>query len=570
MVMGALVALTVFVASRVGPILTPDSLHYAGAAQALAAHGALRVPEAEWHASDSTEVLQQFPPGYPTTLAVLLRLGASRSLAIRLVDAAAACALMMLMLWLGDMATNAWSVRIAIPAFVIALRAIPSAWMSAWSEPLFLVAVLATLLLMVTAARRSWTYGLAAAAGNAVRYAGVSLLLAAVLWAAWAAWNCPDDPLHAAGAGDVGGNAATRLRMRLGRVMRAVVAASAPGIAFNGWWLLRARLHEVETPVATVAWMGNLPQARDEAVRTITEQLVPLVLPGRGVIACVALVVVGASLASAWRRAGARALAHAQPRVGLRTTAVNARQEYAIVVHATLLIAACYIAMLTYARLFVGGSIPLDDRLLAPIFLLLGLTTLIGAQQWLVRQSTSIRRAGQLGAGLWLLLAARQSMTGLRNVLADRDDYGSEYWMDTPVADWVRGQGRAYTLYSDDPVGTYFVSGRPSRGLPPTFDADSSAIFRALLQTTHGAILDYPQSLDDSPDAGLFARALGMCLVVSSEDGNVWTPATDPGRPCTTSLPQTTPVAPSPSTPTLPMPVRTFPPPAAPPPASSR
>jgi hypothetical protein len=538
-------------------MLTPDSLHYVGAAHALAAHGTLRVPEAEWFADDSTEVLQQFPPGYSSTLALLLRAGASQQLAIRLVDAAAAGALVMLMLWLGDLATGSWTVRLAIPALVVALRAIPSAWLSAWSEPLFLVAVIATLALMVTAPRRSWTYGLTAAMGNAVRYAGVSLLLAAVLWAAWTAWLTDrDTPRPSTRTPD---STEQTVRARLRRVMHAVLWAMAPGVVFNGWWLLRARLHQVTTPVATVAWMGNLPQARDEAMRTFTEQLVPIAIPLRGLLAIVTLTAICALLVFALRRARAT------------TTPSNPKPANTMpstVLHASLLISACYLAMLTYARLFVGGSIPLDDRLLAPLFLVLGLATLVSLQQWLMAQSSVVRRVARGAAALWLVLAVRQSVMAVRSVLADRDDYGSEYWTDTPVADWMRREGRAYTLYSDDPVGTYFVSGRPSRSLPQMQGADTITVFGALLRSTHGAIIDYPQSFDESADAGVIARALGMCLVVASEDGNVWTPSNDPGRPCTTSVP-TSPAATSPSTPTLPSPGRTSPPPATPPRASS-
>jgi len=586
-VSGALVALTVVLASRDGPMLTPDSMHYVGAAHALAGQGTLRVPSAEWHDADSTEVLQQFPPGYPSMLALLLRVGASQETAIRAVDAAAASALVMLMLWLGDIATNAWSVRVAVPALVIGLRAIPAAWMSAWSEPLFLVAVAATLAMMVMFARRSWTYGLMAALGNAVRYAGVSLLLAALVWAGWSAWRECDHTVHRATSGST--TSPATMRARLLRVVRALLLAGAPGVVFNGWWLLRARLHQVETPVATVAWMGNLAEARDEAVRTITEQLVPIAVPGRGLLACVMLAIVGAMIGYAIRRSFVRH-DHVAASATMRSTTVThgsmptAKTEAGSaaansttstsVLHASLLIGVCYLAMLMYARLFVGGSIPLDDRLLAPLLLVLGLATLVALQQWLSTQAPPMRRTGYVLAGCWLVLAVRQSVLGERSVLADRDDYGSEYWTDTPVADWLRGPGRAYTLFSDDPVGTYFVTGRPSRTVPPMLVADTTVIFGALLQNTHGAIIDYPQSFDNEADAGLIARALGMCLVVASEEGNVWTPANDRRRPCGSVLkpqaPPTTPAVPSPSTPTLPTPAHTSPPLVTPPRASSR
>ena len=548
---GVLVAITIWFVSRSGPLLTPDSMSYVGAAHALAEQRQLRVPVGTWDAADSTMVLKQFPPGYPALLAAALHAGVTSASVVRALNAAAAFALVALGVWLCSAATNdSWPVRLAAPVMILAVRAMPTALASAWSEPLFLVAVVTTLLLMVRYPAKSWTYGTTAALGNAVRYAGVSLLLSAVTWAMWEVYT--RQASLETDASRVGAAHVVR-RQRIAQAIGAAVIAVTPGALFNGWWLWRARHFGVQTPVATTAWTGNLPAAVGEGIRTVSAQLVPLSTAltawVRVDVACVLLVGVAALIVQALRRTR-RASASAVP-------AHNCAPRTIL---AALTIAVSYAGMLVYARLFVGGSIPFDDRLLAPLVLMGGIATLIALHIW-SRQATRAARRGTAAAfACWIAAAAWQSFADVRSLLDDRDDYGSDYWTDTPAAVWLRTNGRTHALFSNDPVATYFITGRPSRMVPNTFRSTTASDFLERLRASGGVLIEYSMPLEDMVDARELARQTGLCIVVTSEVGTVWRVPTGPMELCTTGADSVrSPEVPSPSAPTLPAPGRKSP-----------
>lgn len=549
---GVLVAIMIWFVSRSGPLLTPDSMSYVGAAHALAEQGQLRVPVGTWDAADSTMVLKQFPPGYPALLAVALHAGVTSATVVRALNAAAAFALVALTVWLCGAATNdSWPVRLAAPLMIVAVRAMPTALASAWSEPLFLVAVVITLLLMVRYPAQSWTYGTSAALGNAVRYAGVSLLLSAVTWAMWEAYTRQAASLEA-NASRVGAAHAVR-RQRIAQAIRAAAIAVTPGALFNAWWLWRARHFGVQTPVATVAWMGNLLAASGEGIRTVSAQLVPLSTRltawVRVDVACVLLVGVAALIANALRRTR-----------HVSASAVPVQNRATRTIAAALTIAVSYAAMLVYARLFVGGNIPLDDRLLAPLVLMGGIATLIALYTWSRQATRVVRRVTAVAFACWIAAAAWQSFADARSLLDDRDDYGSDYWTDTPAAVWLRTNGRTHALFSNDPVATYFITGRPSRMVPNTFRATTASDFLERLRATDGVLIEYSMPLEDMVDARELARQTGLCIVVTSEVGTVWRAPTGPMKLCVTGAGSVrSPEVPSPSAPTLPAPGRKSP-----------
>lgn len=584
LVCAAVITLAMWFVTRSGALLTPDSLSYVGAAHALRDHGALRVPVAKWNDADSTTVLQQFPPGYPVVLAVALRAGATPDTVVRVVSAVSSFALVAILVWLCSAATDDWwPARVAAPLLILAVRAIPTAWASAWSEPLSLVALALTLQLMVMHPRKSWAYGITAAAGNAVRYAGVSLLLAATLWAAWRAYRAPN----------VAPGSVNTTRQRVARTLRAALFAAAPGVMFNAWWLWRAQHYGVKTPVATVAWMGSLSSALDEGVQTIAAQMVPLVTGVPSwvrvdvavvLLAFVVLVLLG-SLSRFRREARLRVMMHLHTRsdayVGAPYIAPSDAHErsYATAC-ACFTIAGSYAAMLVYSRLFVGASIPLDDRLLAPLVLTMGIATLVALHYSLFGESSTSTPLGAslvqvtrqvtpstrgrarlyIAAACWLGAACWQSYADVASLLEDRDDYGSEYWTGTEAAEWMRTSGKTHALYSNDPVATYFITGRPSRTVPDRFSRSTATDFLMRLRASNGVLIEYPKPLEDMVDARELARQVGMCIVVSSEVGNVWRLPTSAMERCADGVDTVrSSVVPSPSSPILPAPVRRSP-----------
>lgn len=157
-------AWTAWLTRAPGPGLSPDGMSYIGAARAIAAGHAPRVPFADWNDEDSTSRLKDYPPGFPALIAVF-RGGRQ----VEIVSAAA--------LGFGAVMVSgpvAALMFIATPAFI-------SDYSIVLSEPPFL-AILVTVLGLLVFDAPAWLVGIACAAGVMVRYVGLFLAGAAALW----------------------------------------------------------------------------------------------------------------------------------------------------------------------------------------------------------------------------------------------------------------------------------------------------------------------------------------------------------------------------------------------------
>lgn len=498
LVLGLSSALAVFWATAGGPIVLPDSMSYLGAAQSLAEHGELQIPMADWNDDDSTTVLQQFPPAYPTAVAVAILAGAPGPVAPRLVNALAVLVTVASLTWIvarscGDVAGA------LVPVLLVSVRGVPAAHLTALSEPLFFAALAATITLMAAAPSRPAAYGATAALGNMVRYAGVSLIVAAVVWAfVWAA-----APRRAA--------AGRSRRTRLGHGARAALLGALPGTVGNAAWLLRARHGEFDTPATTLAWTGHLGATLAEAGRMLAEHLAPVPLPWPARVVVAWLVAAGAIGLLVWGARASRGVEHAMAR---RVGGVSG------------LVAGCYAAVLVYSRLFVGESIPFDDRMLAPFFVSATLVLAVAASlawrsapHW---AGANVRRVAAVLAALWLTASVAQSLQAATRTMVQRSDYRSARSQRTPAAVWLRGEGRHYPLFSNNPPVIYFVTGRPSRTLPETSDPDSIRAFGETLRRSGGVLVEYPAPFFPMAHPGRLAAALGLCAVVRASSGTVW------------------------------------------------
>ncbi|MBV9879161.1 MAG: hypothetical protein JO180_01640 [Gemmatirosa sp.] len=484
---GLLAAVVVWLVTADGPVLTPDGFSYLGAARSLVARGALRVPAAEWRDADSTAVLRQFPPAYPIALAAAMYV-APPLLAARLVGAGAAlvtvAGLTDLVAGVAGLAAGA----MVLP-LLLALRGVALAHVAALSEPPFLAALVATLACMVRMPRRAWTYGVAAAVADLVRYAGVSLVGAAAVWGAWHGWHAGDDR-----------------RGRLRRAVGGALAGGAPGVVGHLLWIGRVQRAGLQPVGAAPRWTGHAAATFAEGARTIGAHVAPVAVaePWRAVLACLVAAGVVAVVVRGWR--ATRDVASPAPRT----------------MAACAVIAASYAAVIVYARLFVGDAIPFDDRIVAPLLVCGAVVALVAAgAAW-----PAMRRhvlAGVL-AVLWLAAGIGQTVGEARDVLTDRDDYASPVWGATPVAAWLRGEGRRFALFTNDPVAIYFTVDRPSRTLPETLAPDSVAAFAAAFRARGGALVAYPRDVGfgQSADPARLASALGLCAVLRDSSGTVW------------------------------------------------
>jgi len=468
-----------------GPGLDPDTMSYVGAAESLARHHTLRVPAGPWSAADSTAALGHFPPGFPVAIAVPVALGAPPVQAARGVEAAAAFATVALAAWLVGAAAGPGAGLLAGAVFLVT----PSFAFDHWqvvSEPLCLALLLATLVLM-TISERPWTYGLTAAAAGMVRYAAFASTGAVVLWA----WG-------------LSGSRAERLR-------RAVVAA-APSIALQFAWWLRTAAESGE--VRSFGLRGGWGPTLRELAGTLGAWLAPSV-PLGWLAASVAVAVGGFGLAMMVR------VARAGPE-----PAVAPRR----VVGAAGLLAACYAGLVVFSRLFVDRTIPFDERLLSPFIVLaqLAVVTAFGAawRQW----KRGARVAVALLWLLWLAGSARATILAVGDALDGGWGYASDEWRGSRLGEWLRTEGRDAAIFSNNTATAYFVTGRPTRDVPETLDADSVAAFGQVLRRRNGLLVRFPFDLRSGAPPDSLANRLGLREMARFPDGVVWGPGAEGRR----------------------------------------
>ena len=207
---------------------------------------------------------------------------------------------------------------------------------SVLSEPLFIALLVLTLAAMVRAPERPWMSGLLAGLASIVRYAGVSLVGGVVLW-----------QLARAGT------------MRQ-RIMRATVAA-IPAIVLQGAWVLRTMHSAGPSAIRKFASTAQIASTLREGWRTTSAWLVPGMGEVWGIFVAAAVAVL--LVVAVWE-----------------SRALREHQRPAL---AAALLAACYLALVLASRLIADPNIPLDDRMMAPLFVLLEIAiVLIVAPAW--------------------------------------------------------------------------------------------------------------------------------------------------------------------------------------------
>jgi hypothetical protein len=495
--------LVAFATASPGPGLDPDAESYLGAAQSLARIGTYRVPTTGWSAIDSTEPMTHFPPGMSTLIAAPVALGLTPIAAGRLINIVAA-----LLTWSGLVAlmTSAASLRVGLwtGAAALATPALVMVHLSILSEPAFLASLIAGVGAMWAYAR-SATFraalgvGLSVTAAVLLRYAGMALVLAAILWI----WAAPS---------------ARRLGRwaRFGRLLLVV----APTACLLGAWLVHATRLEGPQGVRTVATYGGLMSAIRDAVTTAGSWAIP---PFRGrwtaVVAVVALAAVAAMGADAWRRV--RRIAEAQ---GDSAPAVREARDAAMlgcIVGLTLVV---YLAFLMASREFADPHIPMDERLLAPAFLLIEMLVALVIAVWWRGRRRGARAVTVTLLAAWGALAAGTSTSRIVFAREDGNDFANVDWRDSPTLAWVRSPtgGLGRVLYTNWPAAVYFQAGRASHDLPSLTDALTMHRFRERLRLTGGVLVGFSTpSLDwASPDT--VAARLHLREVARFPDGTVW------------------------------------------------
>ena len=467
---GALTTAWVLFVAGPRPGLTPDAMSYLGAAESLVHQGSLREPFAPWNASDSTIPLADYPAGFSLVLAPAIAAGVPGPRAARWVQALSAGGAV----GVASALVGSVSGELGALATVVLLALMPAlvdVSFMVLSEPLFLLLQSLTIAGMIRRPERPELSGLAAAGANLVRYAGVFLVAGAGLWQVLQPGQW---------------------RSRLRRLVIAVL----PGVLLHLYWRVDGIVPGggVSTGVYT-GW----PEALSEARNTVTSWLAPG-LHGWGAIA-VAIVLLGL-MAAAWCRGGR-------------------------MIAAAGLLAILYVGTLAFTKTFVIADLPFDFRMLLPLCFLLGVGTVAALGEW----SMPVRRVAVSLIAIWGVMAVLRDVQEIRHARLGGVDYETAEWQESAVSVWLRGPGQGLALFTNDPAGIWFTTGRPSRLLPRSGAPDSISAFRARFSAQPSALVAFEEGFAlESVEADSLAADLHLIPVATFKHGVVWMTAKSLGR----------------------------------------
>lgn len=480
-----------------GPGLDPDALAYLGSAVSLANGHGYRVPSSGWAAIDTTAPLAHFPPGVPTSIAIGITAGATPINSARFIQAASAVVTVLAIVLATAAAGQFAAGVIAVILFAVTTTAI-ICHASVLSEPLFLA--LLTLFIWQLARPRSSsrtiTLGVLAAAAALVRYAGISLVGAAMLDALLAGW------LAAPTDGEDSSAAVIRRALTA-----AATTATLPFALLATWALSRPKVQGVK--IRTIGlYLHGLGATLIEGGGTVMRWLAPSVEPAplAAVVAALVWLSVIALIVRLLRTIARAPAEHAQTIRLLRALAL------------TLF---CYAGLIAASRLFADGFIPLDERILAPAFAI-GTITFALALQSYWKQTPQRMRMFSAGITLaWVFGSLDVTRGWVNDYRADGNDLASRDWRLAPIVDWARTHS-GVRLYSNWPAAIWFHTGRAASELPYALDTGTVRKFRAKIEKDHGAVLAFawPSPEYASPDS--LAKLAGLIAVQRSPLGVVW------------------------------------------------
>jgi hypothetical protein len=514
-----------------GPGLDPDALSYVGAAISLVHSGSYRVPTSRWVAADTTAPLTHYPPGFSTLIAGPLALGLAPLSSARLVIVVSA-----FVTWVGLvlLIARAAGTRAGVlgATAVLASPAVVTQHLSVLSEPPFLVALVMTVGGMAWMARRAETQGsrlaesgvalatgLAGAAAVMVRYAGLALVGAAVLWAV--ACSTARAGSRARGSGK---------RVDWPAAFRRAALVVAPTILVLGPWLLRTQRLGSANGVRTLGIYSGFGATALEGLRTIASWLVPI---GHGSWR------IGVAIAIAL--AGLTVVVSTYVRLnGMDETAGGVRPDEAraaCVLGAILYAGLAYLLFLVASRLAADRFIPFDERLLVPLMLLAECAVAIVVALWW-RGGTSAPEQGatqrrersrhRAAVGLilivWFVASAAGSVQRISAARLDGEDLAGSDWLDSPTIAWVRSPagGLNRVLYTNWPAALYFHAGRAAHDLPDNLDPLTLHRLRDRLSRNNGVLVGFTINNPDAEPVSVLAPALGLREVAHFDDGSVW------------------------------------------------
>ena len=441
--------------------------------------------------------MTHFPPGFSAIVAVPIALGAPPIPAGRLIIVLAA-----VVTWAGLVALLIREVgsrpAALIGVAILCTPAIVSVHLSILSEPPFLTALVAVVAGMWAMSRSPklgpavWT-GLAVAAAVMLRYVGVSVALAAGWWA-------------------IAGVGRRRLAVR-DRLLAAALVLVPSGLTLGAWLLRSVRLEGVQG-VRTLGAYGDLGGSVRAAVSTIVAWVVPIGSGGwRYVVAAAVAVGAVAMTRAIWPRTRDRISGDA-----------GVAFPRCVLVSVVATVGIAYLGFAFVARLVADPDIPFDERILAPLFLLMEIAAGLVVAAWWGAQS---RRRRVLVGGvllIWCGVSMGASVVRIVQALGDGNDFAGSDWRDSPTIAWVRSDtgGAHRALYTNWPAALYFQAQRGAHDLPATLDGLTLHRLRDRLAVTHGVVVGFAVQNPDVAPPEMIARLMGLHEIARFADGAVW------------------------------------------------
>jgi hypothetical protein len=190
---------------------------------------------------------------------------------------------------------------------------------------------------------------------------------------------------------------------------------------------------------------------------------------------------------------------------------------------ALTMLTVCYVVVIVCARLFVGGTIPFDWRILAPLIVLLELMIVVAVAHWWHAVHRPFHAVIAVVAVAWIAASATVTARDGYAAMTDGSDFAATEWRTSPLLAWVRAHGTGHTIYSNWPPAVYFHTGRIARELPDTTETRTLlGDFAQTFRESRGVLVAFTVRSPDVVPPDSIATQLGFRQVVRFDDGAIW------------------------------------------------
>jgi len=340
--------------------------------------------------------------------------------------------------------------------------------------------------------KRTLLLGALASAATLTRYAGVSLV-AAVVIEAW--WNADG----------------SRTPTWKQRAKRAMVAAELPAVVLAIWIFTRPHSEGAEKIREVGIYTDGFGATLWGGADTFARWIAPGVNSDTArTMAAVAMFLAVWALILRTIRAARKGLV---PPSELRSYRASA------------IILISYLGVVLASRLLADPGIPLDNRILAPLFMLVALRVAVAMASFLRAALISHRGIALFTIGVtasWMWAAEEITAAMIQEVRGDGGDLAAHEWSASPLVAWAWNAPAGTILYSNWPPAIWFHTARATHELPSDLDSNTVRAFRAKIEREHGALIAFKARAEDYAPPDSLAALAGLVAVERWPDGTIW------------------------------------------------